>query len=130
MVVALGLGLTLLATVTLLDRTISAQVKDSLPGTAPTFFFVDIQPDEIASFNKDIARFPTATGYKRTPMIRGRITALNGVAAKDAKVASSARWALNGDRGITYASAPSKGADITEGKWWPANYHGAYAHLL
>jgi putative ABC transport system permease protein len=123
-VVALGLGLTLLATVTLLDRTISAQVKDSLPGTAPTFFFIDIQPDEIDSFNRDIARFPTVTGYKASPMIRGRITALNGVAAKDAKVAASARWALNGDRGITYASVAPKGADITEGKWWAPDYTG------
>ena len=123
-VVALGLGLTLLATVTLLDRTISAQVKDSLPGTAPTFFFIDIQPDEIAAFDKDIARFPTVSGYKSSPMIRGRITALNGVPAKDAKVASQARWALNGDRGLTYASVPPKGADITEGKWWDANYTG------
>ena len=122
--VALGLGLTLLATVTLLDRTISAQVKDSLPGTAPTFFFIDIQPDEIAAFDKDIARFPTASGYKSSPMIRGRITALNGVAAKDAKVASDARWALSGGRGITYAAKPPEGSDIVSGKWWPANYSG------
>ena len=35
-VVALGLGLTLLATVSLLDSTIAAQVKDSLPGKAPS----------------------------------------------------------------------------------------------
>ena len=34
------------------------------------------------------------------------------------------RWALNGDRGITYAAARAQGTDITEGKWWPANYTG------
>jgi len=123
-VVALGLGLTLLATVTLLDRTISAQLKDNLPTLAPTFFFVDIQPDQTSDFDKTIARFRSAKGYKRTPMIRGRITALNGVAAADAKVASSARWALSGDRGITYAAAPPQGTEITSGAWWPANYNG------
>src|SRR6202789_1355244 len=123
-VVALGLGLTLLTTVMLLDGTIAAQVKDSLPGTAPTFFFIDIQPDESDAFDKTVARFPTTSGYKRTPMIRGRITALNGVAAKDAKVEQSARWALAGDRGISYAATPPKGTDITDGKWWPANYAG------
>ena len=52
-----------------------------------------------------IARFRTAQDYKRTPMIRGRIVALNGVPAKDAKVDPGARWALNGDRGITYAAS-------------------------
>ncbi len=68
--------------------------------------------------------FSTATDYKRTPMIRGRITALNGVPSADAKVAPDAKWALNGDRGITYAATPPEGTIITEGKWWPADYRG------
>ncbi len=123
-VVALGLGLTLLTTVTLLDRTISAQVQGSLPGTAPSFFFIDIQPDEAKAFDKTIAGFPEAKDYKRTPMIRGRITALNGVPAREAKVEPGARWALNGDRGITYAGAMPKGTIVTEGKWWPPDYTG------
>ncbi|HTK79218.1 MAG TPA: FtsX-like permease family protein, partial [Rhizomicrobium sp.] len=123
-VVALGLGLTLLAAVTLLDRTISAQVAESLPGKAPTFFFVDIQPDQANAFDRTIARFRSAEDYKRTPMIRGRIVALNGVPAAQAKVEPGVRWALNGDRGITYAAEPPKGSDIIEGKWWPSNYTG------
>jgi len=123
-VVALGLGLTLLAAVTLLDRTISVQVQDALPGKAPTFYFVDIQPDQAAAFDRTIARFRSAEDYRRTPMIRGRITALNGVPAAQAKVDSGARWALNGDRGITYAATPPKDTDITEGKWWAPDYRG------
>src|SRR6185295_14758315 len=75
-VTALGLGLTLLATVTLLDRTVSAQVADSLPSRAPSFFFVDIQQGDAAAFDKMINTFRSATGYRRTPMIRGRITAV------------------------------------------------------
>jgi putative ABC transport system permease protein len=123
-VVALGLGLTLLATVTLLDHTIAAQVKDSLPGTAPSFFFIDIQPDEADKFDATIHSFKRASDYKRTPMIRGRIVALNGVPAKDAKIDSSAKWAVSGDRGITYSATLPEHADLTEGQWWPANYNG------
>lgn len=124
-VTALGLGLTLLATVSLLDHTISAQVKDRLPGTAPSFFFVDIQPDETARFDAAIHRFRSAADYRRTPMIRGRIVSLKGVAAKDAPVAPEARWAVSGDRGITYAETPPPGTVITEGAWWAAGYTGA-----
>ena len=48
----------------------------------------------------------------------------NGVPAADAKVDPGARWALSGDRGITYAATPPPGTRITEGEWWPANYQG------
>lgn len=123
-VTALGLGLTLLATVTLLNSTINAQVAAALPARAPSFFFVDIQPGEAASFDKTVTGFSTASDYKRTPMIRGRITALNGVPSDKAVVAPDAKWALSGDRGITYAATPPEGTIITKGEWWPANYSG------
>ena len=48
-------------------------------------------------------------------MIRGRITALNGVPSAQAKVDPDAKWALNGDRGITYAATPPPGTIITDG---------------
>ncbi len=57
-------------------------------------------------------------------MIRGRIVSLKGVAARDAKVSSDSKWALSGDRGITYAAMPPKDTEIVEGKWWPAAYRG------
>jgi len=123
-IAALGLGLALLATVTILDRTISAEVNESLTGSAPTFYFVDIQPSQTAAFDRTIRRFASVKDYRRTAMIRGRIVALNGVPAASAKVASGARWALNGDRGITYAAAQPKDAELTAGRWWPAGYHG------
>jgi putative ABC transport system permease protein len=123
-ITALGLGLTLLATVTLLSATINAQVAGALPARAPSFFFVDIQPNEIASFDRIVTGFSGASDYKRTPMIRGRITSLNGVPSADAKVAPDAKWALSGDRGITYAATPPPGTIITDGKWWPADYSG------
>jgi len=123
-VTALGLGLTLLATVILLDRTIGAEVNESLPSRAPSFFFVDIQPDETTAFDHTIAAFKTGQDYKRTPMIRGRITSLNGVPSAQAKVDPDVKWALSGDRGITYASTPPPGTVITGGDWWPADYQG------
>ncbi|MBI3678713.1 MAG: FtsX-like permease family protein [Proteobacteria bacterium] len=123
-VTALGLGLTLLTTVSLLDRTISAQIADRLPDRAPSFFFVDIQPGETAAFDKAIHTVKSADDYRRTPMIRGRIISLKGVPAKDAKIEPEARWAVNGDRGITYAATPPQGTVIVDGQWWPANYTG------
>jgi putative ABC transport system permease protein len=123
-ITALGLGLTLLATVILLDRTIAAEVNEALPGRAPSFFFVDIQPGQAAAFDRTIASFHSQSDYRRTPMIRGRITALNGVPSAQVKISADAKWVLNGDRGITYAATPPPGTHITAGDWWPVNYTG------
>jgi putative ABC transport system permease protein len=125
-ITALGLGLTLLTIVTLLSATINYQVSGALPARAPSFFFVDIQPNETEAFDRLIHSFSGASDYQRTPMIRGRITALNGVPAAKAKatVDPDAEWVLNGDRGITYAATPPPGTRITKGQWWAKDYHG------
>ena len=123
-ITALGLGLTLLTTVTLLDRTISAEVNQALPGRAPSFFFVDILTGQTADFDRTIASFRGQSDYRRTPMIRGRITALNGVPSAQVRIGTDSRWVLNGDRGLTYAATPPPGTHITQGAWWPANYAG------
>jgi putative ABC transport system permease protein len=123
-ITALGLGLTLLATVTLLGSAVTAQVRGQIPASAPSFFFVDIQKQDGATFDQVIRSFSSASNYQRTPMIRGRIVSVNGVNARDLKVAPDARWAFNGDRGITYASTPPPDTEITAGKLWPADYTG------
>jgi putative ABC transport system permease protein len=121
---ALGLGLTLFATVVLVRGTVAAQVRDALPESAPTFFFVDIQPNQAADFDRTVAHFRSASSLRLTPMIRGRIIALNATPSRDAKVSSDAKWVLAGDRGLTYAASPPDGTEITSGRWWPANYTG------
>jgi len=123
-ITALGLGLTLLATVTLLGSAVKVQVQNEIPASAPSFFFVDIQKQDGEAFDRLIRSFSTAGNYQRTPMIRGRIVSANGVAARDLKVAPDARWAFNGDRGITYAATPPPDTEITAGQWWPADYRG------
>jgi putative ABC transport system permease protein len=124
--VALGLGLTLLATVALLDASVRAEVEDQLPERAPSFFFADIQKEQVEPFKAEIERFNSASDFTATPMLRGRIVKLNGVPAEEAKIAADAQWAINCDRGVTYASVPPENTRVVEGpEWWPADYRGA-----
>ncbi len=123
-ITALGLGLTLLATVTLLDRSITTEISQALPARAPSFFFVDIQPAQVEGFDKLIRSFRSQGDYQRTPMIRGRITSLNGVPSAKAQVANDVKWVLNGDRGITYSATPPPGTKLTKGEWWAEDYAG------
>ena len=60
-------------------------------------------------------------------MLRGIITRING---RPAKEVAGAHWALNGDRGITFAAAPPAGTVITAGDWWPRGLRRAAADQL
>lgn len=123
-VLSLGLGLTLLATLALIDGNLRRQISGSLPEQAPNFFFVDIQAaesDEFASFIGDLA--PAGT-LQRVPMLRGRVVALNGVDAQTVKVPPEGAWVLRGDRGITYSETMPENATLAAGSWWPKEYDG------
>jgi putative ABC transport system permease protein len=94
-----------------------------LPAEAPAFFFIDIQPDQLARFEAIVRATPRAR-FDEVPMMRGRITRLNGFPVEDAAVAPEAQWALRSDRGLTYAATLPKGSQLVAGNWWPPDYRG------
>ncbi|MEJ0070785.1 MAG: FtsX-like permease family protein [Pseudomonadota bacterium] len=123
-VLSLGLGLTVLVIVALIEGNLSRQVQERLPERAPSFFFIDIQPDQLAAFEQLVTGFPGVTSVQEVPMLRGRIMRLNGEPVERATVVPDARWALDSDRGLTYAATPPAGTRIVDGSWWPPDYAG------
>jgi putative ABC transport system permease protein len=115
---SLGLGLTLLAAISAIDANLRRAIANDLPARAPAFFFVDIQSQDAAAFDALLKGIAGVSDYQRTPMLRGRIVKLKGVAAADAKVDPEVRWALNGDRGISYGDPPGAKDTVVEGEWW------------
>ena len=123
-VLSLGLGLTLLVTLALIDGNLRRQIAGNLPERAPNFFFVDIQNAEIDAFRSLVgAQAPQGDLYT-VPMLRGRIMALNGVDVREIQVPPEGAWVLRGDRGMTYSETPPENSTVTEGRWWPAGYEG------
>ncbi|ESW90946.1 glycosyl transferase family 1 [Mesorhizobium sp. LSJC269B00] len=123
-VLSLGLGLTLLVTLALIDGNIRQQISGSLPERAPNFFFVDIQNSEVDAFSTLIGKEAPKGTLVKVPMLRGRVMALNGVSVDKANVPSEGAWVLRGDRGLTYDAKQPANATLTEGNWWPENYSG------
>jgi putative ABC transport system permease protein len=60
----------------------------------------------------------------KVPMLRGRITALNGVDAQKVQVPPEGAWVLRGDRGVTYSATMPENASLSQGQWWPKDYSG------
>ncbi len=123
-VLSLGLGLTLLVALVLIDGNFRRELFGAIPATAPSFFLLDIQANEAAGLRAFVAETAPSATLEMQPMLRGRIADLNGVPAEKAEIDDDTRWVLRGDRGITYAAEPPKNNDLTAGTWWPADYDG------
>lgn len=123
-VLSLGLGLTVLVAIALIEGNLSRQVNERLPVSAPAFFFIDIQPNQVASFDKTLTGYAKAGDYKRVASLRGRIVKIAGQDVEKVDVAPGTAWAIRGDRALTYAAKPAEGTEITAGEWWPENYQG------
>lgn len=123
-VLSLGLGLTLMIALVLIDGNFRRDLFGSIPKDAPSFFFLDIQGSEADGLRAFVAERAPDARLELQPMLRGRITELAGVAADKAEIDDGARWVLRGDRGITYAATRPENNRLAEGEWWPADYSG------
>lgn len=123
-VLALGLGLSVLVTVAQIDGNLSRQISEELPRDAPAFFFVDLQPSQVEPFTKILESIPGTEKTIQVPMLRGRITRIAGTAAESAAIGPNSRWAIRGDRGITWSDTPPENGTIARGDWWAVDYRG------
>ena len=120
-VLSLGLGLSVLAAVGQIDGNLRNAISGNLPDVAPSYFFVDIQRDQMEGYTQRLERDPAVTRIESAPMLRGIITQIND---KPAREVAGDHWVLSGDRGVTYAAEPSENTRITAGEWWDADYIG------
>ncbi|WP_431283857.1 ABC transporter permease [Humitalea sp. 24SJ18S-53] len=124
MLVSLGIGLTTLAAVAMIEGNLRRQINEQMPSAAPSFFFIDIQNDQTAAFDATARALPGVNQVARVPSLRARIVAVDGVAVDKVQTTPDTAWALRGDRGLTYAATPPANTRLVAGRWWPADYAG------
>jgi putative ABC transport system permease protein len=123
-VLSLGLGLSVLVCIALLEANLNAQINGELPDQAPSMFFIDIQPTQTEQFSAIIEAQDGVEKFTLASMIRGRITKINGVKAADAAVTPEARWAIRGERGLSQSPVMPDNAHLLEGEWWGTDHEG------
>lgn len=121
---SLGLGLTVMVLIAQAQGNFVRTLQDQIPAVAPSFFFIDIQPDQIGPFKALLAGTPGVDAVDDVPALRGRIVRLAGVPVEQVPIAPEAQWAIGSDRGLTYSAVPPPGSRIVAGSWWPADYRG------
>lgn len=132
MTIAIGIGVMVIVTVALIEQALLRQVGESRPADAPTFFFIDIQPDQVDGISRLLhdrsgARIPTLT-----PLVRSRLAAVNGrPVTKDAVSEDEERRAQTADKDqrrkawyftreyvLTFLDQIPKDNLIVKGEWW------------
>ena len=120
-VLSLGLGLAVLAAVGQIDGNLRRAISGNLPDIAPSYFFVDIQRDQMPGFLDRVQNDPAVSKVEYAPMLRGVVARIND---RPASEVAGDHWVVRGDRGITYADAQPANTRIVAGQWWPQGYDG------
>ena len=128
--VAIGLSVMVMVTVSLVERALLRQVGETRPVDAPTFFFIDLQPDQTAGFAKLIAERTAGLRPEMTPLVRSRLHAVNGEKVKvdegrdqeerrdEGKEERRKQWYLSREYVLTFLEQLPKGNEIIHGAWW------------
>ena len=122
-VLSLGLGLTVLVTVALVEGNLRRSIAESLPEDAPAFFFVGVEGDRIERFTETVSGIEGASRFRSVPFLRGRIVRVNGLDPEEALVNDEHSWVIESDRGLSYAETPPDNP-VVAGEWWPEDYAG------
>ena len=117
-VVALGIGIMALLTLTLVRSDLLRTWRESLPPMAPNRFIVNVQPEQV----EPIRRFLTGRGMtapRLYPMVRGRLVEIGSrrVSAEDYPD-DRARRLITREFNLSWATEMQSDNRIVAGRWW------------
>lgn len=130
---AIGVGVMVIVTVGLLERSLIQQIGENRPTDAPTFFFIDLQPDQTQPFSRLIESRSGGGKPELTPLVRSRLHAVKGQAIavdeesekdgnrdSDSKEEKRKSWYLTREYVLTFLDRLPKDNTIVKGEWWKA----------
>lgn len=126
-IMAIGIGVMVIVTVGVLERSLIRQIGENRPTDAPTFFFIDIQPDQANEFARVIHRQTGDVSPQLTPLVRSRLHAINGQPVKieedsgkgnEHKDEKRKAWYFTREYVLTFGDQLPKDNTITKGDWW------------
>ncbi len=124
-IVAFGLGLMVLLLLAVVRNDLMQQWRASLPENAPNHFMINIRPDQTAAIREFFAKNTAVTPPELVPMIRARLTQINGTPVKDLQIASErGRDFLDREANLTWAQSMQKDNKLVAGEWWRADDGG------
>ncbi len=123
MLLSLGTALTLLVASALVIASTQRTLLDTVPETAPSLVFYDLQKDQVQNFNNVVADIKGYKTHAVAPLVLGRLTRVNGEQLTDSSVAERALEA-NDEHKLSYRLKNIDNTTVDRGEWWPDDYSG------
>ena len=122
MAVAIGVGVMVIVTVALVKSSLLIALGERIPKDAPTFFFIDVQPDQRESFEAIVQRESPHASYRLTPVVRARLRTLDGnVIDPEEHKGKRNGWYFTREYVLTALSALPRDNVVVKGTWWTAD---------
>ena len=117
-IVAFGTGLMVLLLLGIVRDDLNNDWRRSLPPDLPNYFFINIPPEEREAFVAQL-REQGASFSRMLPMIRGRLTHINGQAVETMQFADGdgERFAVR-EQNLTWTAELGADNRIVAGRWW------------
>ncbi len=130
--IAIGIAVMVVTTVSLVERSLLTQVGDNRPTDAPTFFFIDIQPDQADGMAALLRRQSSDPQPRLIPLVRSRLSAVKDEPVKfeatsqeeeqkekaAQKEERRKKWYLTREYVLTFLQDLPKDNKVVQGEWW------------
>ena len=116
--VSVGIGVMVILAIHLVERNILWEIGENIPADAPSFFFIDIQPDQKDAFARLMAERGRAD-VRLTPLVRSRLWALNGKPVRrESHEEREHGWYYTREYVLTFQQELPRENVVVKGQWW------------
>ncbi|WP_454063543.1 ABC transporter permease [Candidatus Nitrospira salsa] len=119
MTVAIGVGVMVIVSIVVIKTSLLEALGERMPTKAPSFFFIDIQPDQRETFEQILLQWTDDRDYELSPVVRSRLTALDGkrIDPEEHKGKRNG-WYFTREYVLTALPDLPKDNTISKGSWW------------
>jgi putative ABC transport system permease protein len=124
---SIGIGVMVIVAVSLLEVALTDQLHENRPTDAPSFFFIDIQPDQHDEFRRLLESLVPHAHVETTPLVRSRLHALNGERVQVEETAAPDQgqerergksWYFTREYVLTVRDQLPRDNTVSQGAWW------------
>jgi putative ABC transport system permease protein len=118
-VLSVGIGVMVLLTLVQVEQSLTTQIRQNIPEAAPSFFFIDLQPDQRESFEITVKKWELKQPPQMLPLIRSRLYDVDGKKVSEMNTEDRPDgWYFTREYVLTFQKDLPEHNSLRRGKWW------------